>query len=494
MEEFDLTGVYRRYGQDLFRFCLSIVGNPEDAQDALQNTMVKALRSLPGEQRQIQLKPWLYRVAHNESVELLRRRRNEARLDPELTAGGGELSDVAATRERLRRLLDDLGELPERQHAALVMRELAGLGFTQIGEALETSAAVARQTVYEARLGLRQLEAGREMDCEKVTWQLSEADGRVLRRRDIQAHLRDCAECREFRDSIASRRRDLASLAPLPAAASSGILHALLEGAGGNAGTGLTGAATAGAGKAVATSVVVKSVATVAVVATIGVTAADRGGLIDAGLPGDGGNRTTRHGEVAVKAKSLNVAGSDPSPAARAIAAKRKLAEAAKSRIAGRHPAAARSLDRTGGAPRSATVGEIPPAGDNRDQGPPASLPQASGHGQQTAATHKAQHGPGSARAHGNAQATSPNSAHKGSGPHGPSAHSHGQSSGHSQGGGSHHSHEGASGKGASGPHEQAHGTQPKLPPDPAPTEEQGSPPAEAGNPNAGGKKSESSP
>ena len=67
--------IYQRYHQDLYRFCLAILGNPEDAQDALQNTMVKALRALPGERREIQLKPWLYRIAHNESIDLLRRRR-----------------------------------------------------------------------------------------------------------------------------------------------------------------------------------------------------------------------------------------------------------------------------------------------------------------------------------------------------------------------------------------------------------------------------------
>lgn len=487
MEEFDLTEVYRRYGQGLYRFCLSITGNAEDAQDALQNTMVKALRSLPGEQRQIQLKPWLYRVAHNESVELLRRRRNEAQLDPESTTGGGELAETAATRERLRRLLDDLGELPERQRAALVMRELAGFDFTQIGEALDTSPAVVRQTVYEARLSLRQLEAGREMDCEKVTWQLSEADGRVLRRRDIQAHLRDCAECREFRDSIGGRRRDLAALAPLPAAASSGILHALLEGAGGNAGTGagLT-AAGAGAGKAVATSVVVKSVAAVAVVATIGVTTADRSGLIDAGLPGGSGGGVTRHGGPSVEAESHAVHGSAPATAA--IAAKRKLGAAVRSRIARR---AGRSLGRAEATPRSTAADETPAANKSPDQGPPASLPQASEHGQQTAATHKAQHGPRSAEAHGNAQAA-PHAPHKGSpGSRGASAHPH-NPPGHSRGE-SHHSHGGAPSKGTSQPEEQPHDAQPAKP-HPAPVEEQGDPPAEAGSPPTGAKKLEGSP
>ncbi len=113
-------------------------------------------------------------------------------------------------------------ELPERQRAALVMRELSGLDFAEIGAAFGSSAAVARQTLYEARLSLRQLEAGREMRCADVMRELSDADGRVTRRRDIRAHLRDCADCRAFRDEISKRQEDLAALAPLPVAASAG--------------------------------------------------------------------------------------------------------------------------------------------------------------------------------------------------------------------------------------------------------------------------------
>ena len=64
---------------------------------------------------------------------------------------GEELSTSVEARDRLRGLLADLGELPERQRAALVMRELGALYFAEIGAAFETSAAVARQTVYEAR-------------------------------------------------------------------------------------------------------------------------------------------------------------------------------------------------------------------------------------------------------------------------------------------------------------------------------------------------------
>ncbi|HEU4704369.1 MAG TPA: sigma-70 family RNA polymerase sigma factor [Sphingomicrobium sp.] len=283
--------IFRRYHQPLYRFCLAIVGNPEDAQDALQNTMMKVLRALPGEERQIDLKPWLYRIAHNEAIDLLRRRRQTRPLDVEHAAPGYGLAEDAETRERLRRLLADLRELPERQRDVLVMRELAGLDFDEVSSALGTSHAVARQTLYEARLSLRQMEEGREMGCDSVTKALSDGDGRVTRRRDVRAHLRSCSDCRRFRDEIKGRRQDLAALSPLPAAAAAGMLQGMVGGSGAASGGGLAAALGGGAAKTIATSAAVKGVATVAVVAAVGVTAADRSGVIHLGLSGEGGSK-----------------------------------------------------------------------------------------------------------------------------------------------------------------------------------------------------------
>ncbi|HET7119912.1 MAG TPA: RNA polymerase sigma factor [Solirubrobacterales bacterium] len=291
-DEHAFAAIFRRYHQPLYRFCLALVGNPEDAQDALQNTMVKVLRALPGEERRIELKPWLYRIARNESVDLLRRRRETRQIDANQAAPGASLTDDVARRERLRQLLTDLDELPERQREALVMRELGGLGFEEIGSALGTSGAVARQTLYEARQSLHQMEEGREMNCDAVTLALSDGDGRVARRRDIRAHLRTCTGCRRFRDEIKGRERDLAALAPLPALAATGMLQGLVGG-GHAAGGGLAAGLGGGAAKTIAASSLAKGVATVAVVAAVGVTAADRTGAIHLGLPGDGGSQSS---------------------------------------------------------------------------------------------------------------------------------------------------------------------------------------------------------
>ena len=424
-----LEEIYSRYQQDLYRFCLAMVGNPQDAQDALQNTMVKVLRALPGEERRIQLKPWLYRIARNESVETIRKRRPSAELKAEETPSAEAIPETVEARERLRELIGDLCELPERQRAALVMRELAGLGFAQIGAAFDSSAAVARQTVYEARLSLRQMEAGREMTCEAVMQELSESDGRVTRRRELRAHLRNCADCRAFRKSIANRRGDLAAIAPLPAVASAALLNGVLGGSAsaavggaaagasaGAAGGGLAGAVGAGAGKAVATSAIVKSAATVAVVAVVGVSAADRGGLIEVPLPvkGGGDEKSTPVVAPATPASAEGADGSAPKGGTAATANEQAGGKRGADRrgdgAPGRSKAAkrpGRSRSKQGKAHRGRRNGMG--HGRARGKGRPDGLPPASSHGQQRAGAHKAPQaravpGPGgSARGNGSA-------------------------------------------------------------------------------------------
>jgi RNA polymerase sigma factor (sigma-70 family) len=397
-DERAFAAIFDRYHQRLYRYCAAIVGDPQDAQDALQNTMVKVLRALPGEERRIELKPWLYRIAHNESIDLLRRRRETRELDAELPAPGQGLAGEAASRERLRLLIADLDELPERQRGALVMRELAGLQFAEIGTAFGTSAAVARQTLYEARLALRQMDEGREMSCEAVTRALSDGDGRVSRRRDLRAHLRICADCRRFREEIEGRERDFAALGPLPALAAAGLLQGLLGGGGG--GAGLAAGLGGGAAKSIGATAVLKGAATVAVVAAIGVGAADRGGLVDIGLPGDGGSPAAPALRPAGDSSGL---GSDGVTDAAAVGAQgvgtgsravrnRKVRDAAvaapggaSSPDVGSHPGEASPY--TPAAPASRSAGStVHPHGRGHEK----YHPSASAHGQETAATHNA--------------------------------------------------------------------------------------------------------
>jgi RNA polymerase sigma factor (sigma-70 family) len=215
--EHAFAAIYARHHQGLYRYCRSILANDEEAQDALQNTMVSALRALPGERRRIVLKPWLYRIAHNEAISLLRRRQDDAPIEDV-----AEIADPrepgAPVRERLHALVSDLGELSERQRSAIVMRELSGLTYAEIGAALDSSPAAAKQTVYEAREALHDLAEGRDMECETARHSISANDRRILRGRRLRAHLRSCGNCRAFEHALRVRKADLAALAPpLPA-------------------------------------------------------------------------------------------------------------------------------------------------------------------------------------------------------------------------------------------------------------------------------------
>jgi RNA polymerase sigma factor (sigma-70 family) len=262
--------IYERHHQALYRYCRSIVGNRDDAADALQSAMAAALRGLAGEPREISVKPWLFRIAHNECISLLRKQRPHAAIDEALGLEAPERAD-AGERQRLRQLVEDLRELPDAQRGALVMRELNGLRYEEIGAALGGSAATARQAVYEARGALQELAEGRAMECEDVKRTLSENDRRVLRGRRLRAHLRTCAHCRDFEELTRSRRRDLAAVAPpLPAALAAGLLHRALGGGAGSVSGGAGGGIGSLAARKTLAPALLKAAAVVAATAAVG--------------------------------------------------------------------------------------------------------------------------------------------------------------------------------------------------------------------------------
>ncbi|MGH2881991.1 MAG: RNA polymerase sigma factor, partial [Solirubrobacteraceae bacterium] len=153
--------VYERHHQALYRYCRSIVRNDADAQDALQSTFTAAFAALARGGRDVPIRPWLFRIAHNEAVSALRRRRPTAELTAASDYGTTSVEDQVAERAELGLLLRDLRELHERQRSALVMRELSGLSHDEIALALQTSVGAAKQAIYEARRSLFEFAEGR---------------------------------------------------------------------------------------------------------------------------------------------------------------------------------------------------------------------------------------------------------------------------------------------------------------------------------------------
>lgn len=249
--------VYREHHQALYRYCRAILGSDEDASDALQSTMMRAYAALQTEDRDFELRPWLFRIAHNESVSLLRQRRPTVELEAAGAVAGDSLDRRVGEREDLATLRTDLGDLPDRQRSALVMRELSGLAHEEIAAALGVSPSAAKQTIFEARTALHQCREGRAMACEDIRRAVSDADGRVLRARRVRAHLRSCRGCRDFSTALRRRPQQLGAIAPpLPAAAGAALLAHFVSGAK-LAGLGAGSVSAAGAGGTIATKLVI---------------------------------------------------------------------------------------------------------------------------------------------------------------------------------------------------------------------------------------------
>src|ERR1041384_1195745 len=106
------AAVYERHHQALYRYCRSILRHDEDAQDALQSAMTRAFAALQTERRELEMRPWLFRIAHNEAVSILRRRTATCALDEDL-GDDAAVEDRVFEREALRVLRADLAELTE---------------------------------------------------------------------------------------------------------------------------------------------------------------------------------------------------------------------------------------------------------------------------------------------------------------------------------------------------------------------------------------------
>jgi RNA polymerase sigma factor (sigma-70 family) len=250
--------VYDRHHRGVLAFCRHMLGSMDEAEDAVQHTFMAAYRALADSGQRIELRPWLYAVARNRCLSVLRARREQP--VGELTEPATEnLAAQVQRREDLRDLLRDLRALPEQQRAALVLAELGDVSHEEIAQVLGCERAKVKALVFQARSSLNASRAARETSCVQIREQLANLHGGSLRRTALRRHLHDCPGCREFRSHMRSQRRALAIV--LPVAPSVGLKEAVLGSVLGGAGAAGTAGLTGTAGTFAAKALVVATVA-----------------------------------------------------------------------------------------------------------------------------------------------------------------------------------------------------------------------------------------
>jgi RNA polymerase sigma factor (sigma-70 family) len=242
-DEAAFEALYETYHRNLLSFCHHMLGSREEAEDVLQHTFIAAYRHLRARDDIVGLKPWLYTVARNRCLSVLRARREHVALDDGHAAVEGLAAEVDR-RDDLRLLVRDVQRLAPDQRAALVLFELGDHSHDEIAAVLGVRREKVKALVFQAREALMGWRAARETPCGEVRQQLATVTGSALRRGTIRRHVEQCAGCAEYAAEVRRQRAALAIV--LPVAPAAGLKAAVL----GTAAAGSGVAAVAGTGAA----------------------------------------------------------------------------------------------------------------------------------------------------------------------------------------------------------------------------------------------------
>ncbi|HEY6889813.1 MAG TPA: RNA polymerase sigma factor, partial [Solirubrobacter sp.] len=211
--------LYERYQRRIHAYVFGMVKDHQRAEDVTQEVFVSALRRMRETEQPLAFKPWLYQIAKNGCIDAFRRsKRTEevsydaddalAPADHSKLVGAGPSPDAAvAAKEDLDNLCGAFGGLSETHHEILVLRELEGLSYQEIGRRMGMSRAAVESTLFRARRRLTEeyddIVSGAR--CMRIQQIIEVAAGSSLGARDtrrLARHLSHCQNCR--REALAA--------------------------------------------------------------------------------------------------------------------------------------------------------------------------------------------------------------------------------------------------------------------------------------------------
>jgi RNA polymerase sigma factor (sigma-70 family) len=279
----------QRYQPRLLAFCRHMLGSQEDAEDVLQEVFAASFNAICADERPINARPWLYRIARNRCLNHLRRPQpaGQDSMDVFERDGGTTTADTVYKREEFRHIVADVQDLPETQRTALLLREIDALSYEQIAEAMDTTVPSVKSLLVRARVALAEAAEARLLTCSEVRLELGQvAEGITRSSAPVRRHLKGCERCRTFKGELRKTSKALAAIYPIgpllfmkklwvaKIGAGAGASAAASSGGGAAAGAGMAGATAAAAGGITAGGAVSAGISTVASKAAAGMAAA----------------------------------------------------------------------------------------------------------------------------------------------------------------------------------------------------------------------------
>lgn len=240
----------RRYQARLLAFCRGMLGSTEDAEDVLQEVFASAYKALLADERPINARPWLYRIARNRCLNHLRGARPAGvdSMDVFEHDNGASTVETVQRREELRLIVADVQRLPESQRSALLLREMENLSYDQIALAMDTTVPAVKSLLVRARVSLAEANEARSLTCDEVRLELGRVEEGLARlSAPVRRHARSCERCKRFRVELRRTSRALAAAYPVPVLLLlKNLLAGKLLGGAGAGGAGVGGGAAAG--------------------------------------------------------------------------------------------------------------------------------------------------------------------------------------------------------------------------------------------------------
>jgi RNA polymerase sigma factor (sigma-70 family) len=344
--------LFSRYQSRLLAFCRHMLGSKEDAEDVLQEVFAAAFNAILADEREINVRPWLYRIARNRSLNHLRKASaiGVDSMDVHYAENGVSTAEKVMRRESFRQLIGDVQQLPETQRTALLLREIDALSYEQISDAMETTVPAVKSLLVRARISLAEASEARKLTCDEVRLELGEmAEGLIKLTPAARRHVRDCERCLSFKKHLKQNNVALAAIMPvaplfllkklvlskLGGTAGAGGAHVAGAGAGGaSAAAGATAAGGASAGGGLLTAgagaLATKAVAGLAVAAIV------TAGTVEAGHTSA---RTHHHHSAIATASAPEVSRASEPVVTRSLAQPTSVTSSTGTRRPHRHPA-----------------------------------------------------------------------------------------------------------------------------------------------------------
>jgi RNA polymerase sigma-70 factor, ECF subfamily len=202
-EAFEL--LFALYRTQIYNLARRTLHDAEEAEDATQETFLKAFQQIPRQNGDLQLEPWLYRVAVNTCFDHLRTRRRRPTTPLAEQAEQASPTDQFAQAETGRLVEETLKRLSERHRVALVLKDLHGFTHEEIGAVLGISRGAAETLLFRARESFRSVFEGLSPVPEgnegcayarSVALALVGRDVSPVHKRELVEHAKRCPACR----------------------------------------------------------------------------------------------------------------------------------------------------------------------------------------------------------------------------------------------------------------------------------------------------------